>query len=54
MLNSGKKIHALRDKKKKFELPPLQVKWLFVINQIYFFFSMNLRNVHSTQEAGKW
>jgi hypothetical protein len=26
----------------------------FGINQIYFFFSMNLRNLHSTQEAGKW
>ena len=24
------------------------------INQIYFFFSMNLRNLHSTQEGGKW
>jgi hypothetical protein len=24
------------------------------INQIYFFFSMNLRNLHNTQEAGKW
>jgi hypothetical protein len=26
----------------------------FGINQIYFFFSMNLRNLHNTQEAGKW
>ena len=26
----------------------------FAINQIYFFFSKNLRNLHSTQEAGKW
>jgi hypothetical protein len=26
----------------------------FGINQIYFFFSMNLRNLHDTQEAGKW
>ena len=26
----------------------------FGINQIYFFFSMNLRNVHNTQEAKEW
>jgi hypothetical protein len=26
----------------------------FGINQIYFFFSMNLRNLHNTQEAGQW
>jgi hypothetical protein len=23
-------------------------------NQTYFFFSMNFRNLYSTQEAGKW
>jgi hypothetical protein len=26
----------------------------FGINQIYFFFSMNLRNLHNTQEAKEW
>jgi hypothetical protein len=26
----------------------------FVINQIYFFFSMNLKKLRNTQEAGKW
>ena len=26
----------------------------FGINQIYFFFSMNLRNLYNTQEAGQW
>jgi hypothetical protein len=26
----------------------------FGIKQIYLFFSMNLRNLHNTQEAGKW
>jgi hypothetical protein len=26
----------------------------FGINQIYFFFSTNLRNLHNTHEAGKW
>ena len=26
----------------------------FGINRIYFYFSMNLRNLHNTQEPGKW
>jgi hypothetical protein len=26
----------------------------FGIKQIYLFFSMNLRNLHNTQEEGKW
>ena len=26
----------------------------FCINQIYFYFSMNLRNLQNTQEAGQW
>jgi hypothetical protein len=26
----------------------------FGINQIYFFFSKHIRNLHNTQEAGKW
>jgi hypothetical protein len=30
------------------------LEWGLGINQIYFFCSMNLRNLHNTQEAGKW